>query len=243
LRAKNKAATSENWHRDIHKEGLPTDLFFGGWINLSTQTDVFICKAGTHQADDLDDASKGFSKIDDLRVLGELNASHDRVTVPPGTIIVIDETILHKVNGKSSPVDKQRVFLAWRLTSAENTFYPADAEKVIEDQGVFTIKSGQIPPMWPATDNMYRVGELMQWGATQLKPSMLETRTRSDRAKVFPGQSLTLPKRFAPSLKEAGLSMYAQYEWYEKEIFCAKSSHQLPMRNSSEMRTVRYTPY
>jgi hypothetical protein len=240
IREAGVSATSEDWHRDIHEGGLASDQFFGGWLNLGAASDVFICKAATHQPEFLDEQQKGFSKVLDKSLIDELNAVHEEVTVPPGAIIIIDETILHKVNGKASKVDKFRVFVAWLLPSNAGSVFPDGMMEMIENQSVVTIKSGQIPPMYPATDVMYRIGDLINWGATQLQPCMMELRKRSETAVVFAGQTLLTPLRFAPSLKKAGLLMYPPYASYEKNIFVASLVHEIPFPNSTEMQNFRY---
>jgi hypothetical protein len=239
IREAGVAAFAEDWHRDIHAQGLESDQFYGGWLNLGEKDDVFICRAGTHQPDNLDEHSIGFSKVRDEDLLDALNESHEQVIVPPGHIIVIDETILHKVNGKKAEATKFRLFTAWRLTMNSGSEFPRGLSKMLEDQAVVTIKSGQVPVMYPATDVTYRIGDLVNWAATELQPCMLEARKRSDKAVVFPGQTLMLPKRQAPSLKETGLQMYAPYPDWERKLYIASKTHEIPY-NNNEMRTLRF---
>jgi hypothetical protein len=233
--------TSENWGRNINSRTLAGDRCFSGWMNLNVDNDVFICKAGTHESLHAADSQKRFRGVVDAILIAELEAVHEEVIVPPGAIIIIDETIVHMVSGVALKVEKYRVLLAWRLSSNIGSIFPTDVMASIKKQGVVTLKTGHVPPMYPLTDVMYRTDELVNWSATQLQPCVLEEVDRDAKGVVFTNQKVLVPIRFAPSLEEVGLPMYDAYASYEMDIFVARTEHELPHPDSDKMQVVCYS--
>lgn len=172
--------TAETWHRDEAPGADPAagDVVFGGWINLDRQPQFFSCARRTHLGLDpaARDPKKGFHRLskEDARAFdaqkrkrkADFHAQHGKrtkfadpalVEVPPGHYVVFVEDLVHEVV-KHEPLAyaSVRQFLGWRLTTRRDPLMGADRlRRIIDAQGVFPLKSGQMSRAYPKVYQMY----------------------------------------------------------------------------------------
>ena len=235
----------EAWHRDIYdgaKYGLrtlpPSDEIFGGWINLSDEDQYLVGIIGSHMTDDAFDAQArggGFaqltaSQIREQRVDARLADQADRsanggrastdsrgyVRVPPGSMVIFFQRLLHSVAGGKQPPDPQlRLFLGHRLTDDDAPMFPLD--HVIDTGAVPRIPSGQNPPMY--SNNHYaffsKQTRYREWGENTFKRRCLFQRhTPSGTSYFTPGSARDLDphanrNRYMPTMAAMGCTPYA----------------------------------
>lgn len=202
----------ETWHRDIYDgekfklrelpASLPNntlDIIFGGWLNLSADDQYFVCQVGSHKGEKALRAQKqggGFALVDGDKAERELKRQAGRkignvrtndkghIIVPPGHIVMFPQSILHGVfPGKSPNEPKLRLFMGHRLTREQVTLF-SDLERVIMNNEVPRIPSGQIPPMYSqnhyaqfsSTRNTY----FRNWGENTFRSDCLYERMTSN---------------------------------------------------------------
>ena len=150
VRPKGQSPTAESVHRDEAPKAEPNDLIFGGWVNLNNTSQYFSCAKGTHREVS---QNSGFAKIKDPDDIAKYKALCDLVEVPPGHMIIFYERIVHQVLSNRAKTDMYRLFTGWRLTTHSEPLIP-DIERLLREQRVIPLKSGQLPPMYP---NLYWV--------------------------------------------------------------------------------------
>ena len=143
---------AEQWHRDIYDgakyglrdlpktlpgpNGLRRDEIFGGWVNLSDNSQEFVGLIGTHKGSEAKRAQRaggGFATIDDKdkKLIGALNeqlrsqantaySNHlatnaaGHIIVPPGHMVVFLQRILHSVLSTTPAEPSLRLFVGHR---------------------------------------------------------------------------------------------------------------------------------
>jgi len=165
--------TQESWHRDV-APGLPSDLVLGGWINCGQSTEQFICVPGTR----LDESNKktengGFYSLKKSD-FADYNARKTVVQIPPGHVLLFDETIIHCVAASKHKVPLCRLFLAWRLTHSQEPLLPQLESQLLE-QAVVTLKSEQEPRMWPKLWWVNWKSHLVRFTQENIRPEYRET--------------------------------------------------------------------
>jgi len=133
----------ENWHRD-EAPGNADDLVLGGWINCGTQVEHFIC-VPTTQLDR--HKGKGFLKLK-KEDFPSYRQRERTVYIRPGQVLLFNETLIHRVAPSKGEHALCRLFLGWRLTSSTEPLNPITRSQ-LEQQLVVTLKSGQMPRMFP----------------------------------------------------------------------------------------------
>lgn len=146
FRRAGQSPSSESWHRDESKFAKQGDNIFGGWINLDSFDQYFSGVPGSHLEVGL--MNRGFATIPRSRH-AELKRKRHVVAIPPGHIFIFYERMVHEVVSKKLKVDQHRLFLGWRTTYQSDSLTP-NLDDLLERQAVVPIKSGQIPPMYPA---------------------------------------------------------------------------------------------
>ena len=148
----------ETWHRDVGPKKLG-DTIYGGWINLDppgSPPQHFSCIPGDVLPAGVD--AMGFAKFDKGKgdaLEAAFKASAGAIPVPPGHLLVFDQTIAHKISGGKSTFTSFRLSAAWRITDytepisdPEKPFYDKDA--IIDNQSMCQLPSGQDAPMYAA---------------------------------------------------------------------------------------------
>lgn len=173
FRRAGQSASAESWHRDESKHAKQGDNIFGGWINLDTFDQKFSGVPRSHTEVGL--LNRGFATIPKSRH-ADLKRRKQSITIPPGHIFIFYERMVHEVVGKKLRVDQHRLFLGWRTTYQTAPLTPK-LEEILDRQAVVPIKSGQIPPMYPALYwTNWRDRILMPWSDEFIADSMKEER-------------------------------------------------------------------
>lgn len=143
-RPKGRKPSADSWHRDEAPDAKDEDDIFGGWWNFDKRSQYFICVPGTHKGVS---GHSGFGKLTSEEV-AEYEDQQIKVKVPSNHIIIFYERIIHQVLPDKAPDGGvTRLFLGWRLTNDTKSLIP-NLKKLLKDQAVMPIKSGQIPQMY-----------------------------------------------------------------------------------------------
>ena len=195
----------ESWHRDVYDGPKPlqeSDEVFGGWVNLSENTQELVVLLGTHN--DPRDVTTGFAtQENDGCLTARLRAQKSdtiklnkkgHVEVPPGHAVIFVQHILHAVLGGKQPTTEElRLFCGYRLTR--------DTEPLMEhdtiNMSVPRIPSGQLPPMYSQNHYMFfnKYQKFREWGEKTFNPHCLFERVTKDGQKYYTpgGKTRTLP--------------------------------------------------
>ena len=144
-----------------------SDEIFGGWVNLSPHAQHFVGILGSHKGEDAQKAQQkggGFAVLSEAdvkahRIQERLAAQANKkigvvhtnatgsIVVPAGHMVIFFQRILHAVAGGQQPIEPQlRLFIGHRLTEETTPLFPLD--RIIDNNAVPHIPSGQIPPMY-----------------------------------------------------------------------------------------------
>ena len=204
IRRMGTSVSEESWHRDIGPKSKG-DIIYGGWMNLDppgSHSQYFSCVPGNILPADielkmsLNELEKlidkeGFAKFKkgDFPALNDaFVASGGPIEVPPGSIILFDQTIAHKITG-GTPLKKNsfRLYFGWRITDDILPLYNKDS--IISEQLMPPLPSGQPAPMYAKLHWVNWRHRLLEFSAT-INDAFLE-KTDKQRvgyvAKVMPG--------------------------------------------------------
>lgn len=148
-RAKGDKPSAEAWHRDEAKGGYDGDHIFGGWINLNNFDQTFSCVRGTHKPGD--NPQGGFACIPADR-RNHYKQRSGVVKIPPGHILIFYENIIHEVVPTENKLyTVLRLFTGWRLSRSNEPLGMSrqNLKKLLDDQAVMPLKSGQDSVMYP----------------------------------------------------------------------------------------------
>ena len=143
IRRKGTSLGGESWHRDIGG-----DRIFGGWINLDTDANqAFTCVFGSEINRDSDRGFVKFSK----EQMARLETQKTVVQIPPGHLIVFDQTIAHKITAVSrQPATSFRLYVGWQVSAI--TDFPPQLDPILAEhlrlQTAPPLPSGQRAPMY-----------------------------------------------------------------------------------------------
>lgn len=194
-----KAGTTvpgEKWHRDVCESKPDGDIILGGWVNLD-QHDIqeFSCVPGTH-TDPFD--AKGFCPI---REPDEYKTKKVIYSIKPGEVILFHQNIVHEIKSKKYKKDSHKLYIGWRITDRSEPLF--DHSKIIEEQGIPYIPSGQLPPIYAKLHMVNHKQKVINFSKT-VRPELLG--------------SNQLVKRYVPSLKEMGVPLWPPYTPSDLEI-------------------------
>ena len=240
---------AETWHRDVghHDEG---DIIYGGWINLDppgTPNQRFSCVPGNFLRPD-GHHTEGFVRFDakDAASIAALEAAKQIVEIPPGHIVIFNQSLAHEILPGKIKFLSYRLFVGWRITDSMESIYdyihrkevgekkkkkakktensqpePRTLADIIETQACPSIGSGQFPPMYGVNHITF----------TKLKESHLVP--FSDTVKpIFRSQAdPRLIVRFLPPLNETGL----MWEPYTEEDISVMLVHPLKLSGAPEV--------
>ena len=84
------------------------------------------------------------------------------ITVPPGSIIIFPQQIVHSVKAGVQPDEESvRLFLGHRLTYSDKSLFE-DILKVTKEQGLPRIPSGQFPHMYTPSHIIFHVEKIIR---------------------------------------------------------------------------------
>lgn len=146
-----ESVTAEAFHRDTSLFTDDDDSIFGGWLSLAG-VQSFRCVPGSHRTREGDLPREGFG------VLSAGQKAHYRertvtVDVPPGCVLVFYQNIVHTVSGGKAKEHVRRLFHGVQLTHS-NRPVVRGLDKILAEQAVVPLKSGQVPPLYPKLWNV-----------------------------------------------------------------------------------------
>ena len=200
-RPSGQTPSKESWHRDSSPTLNENDIVFGGWTNFDDTSQYFSCVPGTHEKQD----KSGFMTIKDQKFTGT------KVEIKPGYGILFHQTLIHEVLPTKLKYNSYRIFHGIRISDIQGT--PFDYTKIIEDQGVPPLPSGQIPPMYAKLHKINHLEKLINWSDCLIPICREEYLRKSD------GKTYIISQRYLKSLREYNLKMYDNYNQKEKNIF------------------------
>ena len=178
LRRAGTAYSGEGWHRDICSglNSLPSDKIFGGWVNLDDTPQLFHAVPNSARA-----VGQGFSRE-------EQPEQHQQrsVVIPAGWMVLFRQDILHSVAKIKNSHNSYRLFVGFRLTTSEQPLY--DVAKIVEEQAVPKLPSGQDPPLFSKNHNSCLLHRItVPWSDRLLKDFMKQPRSiRGEHKLVVP---------------------------------------------------------
>jgi len=146
IRRKGTTISGESWHRDVGPK-TAGDIIYGGWLNLDppgSAPQYFSCIPGNILPTDVDPL--GFAKIPKSDHAALELAFKGKIAIPPGHIILFDQSIAHKITGSVAKFTSFRQYFGWRITDQTEPVY--DKQKFITTQCMPPLPSGQVAPMY-----------------------------------------------------------------------------------------------
>lgn len=189
VRPSYRKPTAEKWHRDESRGALPTDIIYGGWINLDDTDQFFSCQRHSATAN----SGGGF-------VAYAAPPEKSLIRIPPGHVLFFNETTLHEVMAKYRSELSVRLFVGFRVSLQSSgptclhdrlmTLPTKELENFaegciplqqkIQRGAIIPLKSGQLPAMYPK----------LTWSNKSIFRELTEA-SRSDRTSAFTNPSLT----------------------------------------------------
>lgn len=227
---------------DMHRDECPYakkgDDVMGGWINLDDTPQTFRCVFGSHL--DVGNQNTGFAKLGPEEV-SKYSPRLVDVEIPAGSIIVFYERIVHLVLPSKAPRTMYRMFLGFRLTDDDQHLLgAAELNRVIENQAVPRLKSGQIPRLWPKSyQNFSRNFQLLtDWSTRTFQPQLVKQVTvkSSNASAWYNGVSFLRVEPEMRSLKDLGLPLHPTYDSEEVLILTPQQMWHLRTFESPQQR-------
>lgn len=210
------SAVKESWHRDETPRAKPSDKTFGGWLNLDRTSQFFSCVPGTHKGVR---GHSGFNVIKNKADIEHYNGLRQKVEIPPGSILIFYEHLVHEVISTKAKVEQHRLFMGWRLTKETEPLYEIDDR--IEHQAVMLLKSGQFPPMYSRLHWTNNRQMLFDFSATVAAPCITARRMKSGK---YAGNVYQIVEQQMQSLDDYNLPKYPAYKKIEIEILKPRNS-------------------
>ena len=203
-------AVSESWHRDETPRAKQSDKTFGGWWNLDNHTQYFSCVPGTHKGVR---GHSGFSTVKNKADKEHYNGLRTKVEIPPGSILLFYEHMMHEVISTKAKVDQHRLFVGWRVTKETDPLFEIDNR--VEQQAVMLLKSGQFPPMYSRLHWTNWRQKILDFTEFVKKECTVSRRMESGKDK---GKVYQIVGQHMQSLADYGLPRYPEYRRIETEI-------------------------
>lgn len=216
IRLKGQSPSKESWHRDIAKNAVPTDMTFGGWLNLDPVNQYFSCVPGSH-TQKAKRTKKGFAPIPKSEHK-RLKADSRKIAIPPGCIIIFFEHIVHEVFSSKAKDTIVRVFLGWRLTKDNAPLIPGTMAN-LDNQAPMRLKSNQDPPMYAALHWTNWRNKLQAWSDASVVEVAKELKRVMSKTSNHYGAVHNICRRVMPSLVEMGLRKYSEYTQRERQLY------------------------
>jgi len=147
----------ESWHRDISPD-RDVRIVYGGWINLNTEPESFVCVAKSHNyTGDASGCVRDFTSQE----IASFRTTKTKVRIDPGHWIIFHQTIIHSIAAQTVPKDSPLPRL--RLYTSVCVGEPLFVERTrhaLDTLDIPLIPSGQEPRMVP---KLYAVNHQRLW--------------------------------------------------------------------------------
>lgn len=212
FRKQGKSPSRETFHRDEAINAEDSDKIFGGWINLDTHDQFFSCVPGTHTEVQ---GHSGFSLIKDKYQIEKYKKDKQKIKIPPGSIMIFYENLVHEVLSSKAKRDMYRLFTGWRITqSNESLIGNEKLRKLLDDNAIIPLKSGQEPPIYAKLHWTNWMPKLTSFSDENISDAFVEMKLRKKENKEY-----RVSQRFMKSLREAGQPLYDEYDEIEYNMY------------------------
>jgi len=252
MRPMGKGPSAEAPHRDISRMQVPdSDSVFGGWLNLNTFNQYFVCTPGDYLPTVPDKVVKKAGFDLDASLAGP---QMRKVLIPPGHMVLFFESIAHCVltGVVTTPEPLVRQHVVYRLTHQrtsymENTQYlqPSVREwcpkfnTFIREQATPPLKSGQAPVMYSASDASCRLGHVIAWSEDTFQSQTLCTKV-GGKGTQREDQPYRVVQRYMTSLAAYELPLFPAWEDYEVALRLPSTT--MTVRNpNGEKKIIHFT--
>ena len=208
-RKKGKSPSRESFHRDEAISAKDNDKIFGGWINLDTNDQYFSCVPRTHTEVQ---GHAGFAPIRDKKEKEKYNKIKQKIKIPPGSIMIFYENLVHEVLSTKANRNMYRLFTGWRITQSNQSLMGNNnLKELLTTNSIIPLKSGQQPPMYAKLHWTNWLSKLTKFTEENVLDEFTENKLRKSD-----NQSYKVVQRFMKSLKDANKQLYDTYN--ENEI-------------------------
>ena len=150
--------TAESWHRDTTPLCGKNERVFGGWLNLNRKHFQSASLVPGSFMPQFFAKQRGFQTLP-RHERDWCKANRVSVKIPPGHLLIFDETLIHEVVSKRQVEEPLlRLFFAWlRNTSPiPPQYHPLIKRNLValQHQSVPPLKSDQLPPYYPKLYNV-----------------------------------------------------------------------------------------
>lgn len=212
-RPSNVTPDKESWHRD-ESDANPADAIFGGWLNFNQQPQYFSCVLGSHLLK-IKAGEKGFNLLTpEEKAHYAKSPSRRRIVIPPGALLIFNETIVHEIIPLSRSHPIKRLFMGWRLTQESHPLN--DQKDKFITQAPLRLKTGQYPPMYSVSKNLTpddQRAQLSFWSQNSFIDQCLETL-----------HATLIVHRFMHGLAHYNLPLYPPYTDDELQLYTPNKS-------------------
>lgn len=204
-RAPGDTATAEAWHRDMPEDGRPEtakrglfvqtageQVTFGGWVNFDRSRptggdywqQTLVCIPCSHARHTLYGQGGGFARVRE-RARPGLSSREVRIAIPPGCMLIFNESLVHSVvsaehrgwagTERLAAEPMQRIFTGFCLSpNPAPLLHSEDSiRRALAEQDVFILKSGQAMRMFPQMAMPGKKERIERWAAVHIKPAVL----------------------------------------------------------------------
>ena len=220
IRLKGQRTSKDDWHRDEAPLALPTDVTFGGWLNLDECDQVMSVIKKSHRKKR---GQGGFHKLskEEFNRYKNLPEEQKKVKIPPGAIIIFYEHIVHEIVACTAKQTMARLFLGWRLTQHGTESIIPDVDNILTEQACPRIKSKQVTPMYAKLHWNFHRPLLAEWSRQNIRDEFIETLTVANGPHA--GERFRVCRKLMPSLLEMrdehDFKMYPSYSPRERAIY------------------------
>lgn len=215
-----KKPSAEVWHRDLSPWTKENNIVLGGWYNCSEYDQKFSCVPGTQvEGARLATNASGFSSLKpDAEERRALRSVAQTVIIPPGAVLVFDQTLVHEVVSRKVSHLITRMFMAWNFIKGQSgNAARLNYDTTIARMTVPPLKSKQQMPMYPRLYLTNWQSKLDAWSRSFVNDAFVTLRTIGSGTRA--GQTFKAPERFiGAGLKELNSQIGVPFdETYSEE--------------------------
>ena len=216
-RLKGRTPSAESFHRDEAVNAEDNDKIFGGWINLDKTDQYFSCVPRTHTEVQ---GHAGFAPIKDKEDIEKYKKMTKKIKIPPGSIMIFYENLVHEVLGNKAKQTMYRLFTGWRITQSNESLIGNDKLKeLLTSNSIIPLKSGQQPPMYAKLHWTNWLKKLIPFTENNILDEFTENRLRKSDNTEY-----KVVQKYMKSLKEMNKPLYEAYDENEINMY-------IPSRN------------
>ena len=241
-----KKQNPESYHTDNSAGAFDeNDMFFGCFVNLNlekkTIAQTAILRPGTH-ALQCKTTGGDFTKFTstEQRQYREAEKEVGSIEIPPYSVLVLFENIVHRIAGRKPSVPIRRKFCGFRVTNDVHPWLNSVIEDAMDVQGPLVHKGGVVGRMFPRLWLTNHSQKLTNY-ARSLIPAMTTTHTFKSGKKK--GTTISVPFVTPKSLARLQLPMYPMGEQarnrFQLHVLPQAATHPSTARSPSRQENTR----